>query len=67
LDEALVCASMRCFGLLLSNRTEYLLELRNDRRGVRWGRSTSRRTLPSRIVAYALLLTFLLISITFVV
>ena len=65
LDEALVCASMGCFGLLLSNRTEHLLQLRNDRRGVRWGRSTSRRTLPSRIVAYALLLTLTLIAITF--
>jgi hypothetical protein len=67
LDEALVCASIGCFGLILSNRTEYLLQLRNDRRGVRWGRSTSRRSLPSRIVAYALLLTVFLISITFVV
>jgi hypothetical protein len=67
LDEALVCASMGCFGLILSNRTEYLLQLRNDRRGVQWGRSSSRRTLPSRIVAYALLLTLLLIAITFVV
>ncbi|KAL3924873.1 MAG: hypothetical protein SGILL_000782 [Bacillariaceae sp.] len=67
LDEALVCASMGCFGLILSNRTEYLLQLRNDRRGVQWGRSSSRRTLPSRIVAYALLLTLLLIGITFVI
>ena len=67
LDEALVCASMGCFGLILSNRTEYLLQMRNDRRGVRWGRSTSRRTLPSRIVAYALLLTFVLIASTFVI
>ena len=67
LDEALVCASMGCFGLILSNRTEFLLQLRNDRRGVQWGRSSSRRTLPSRIVAYALLLTLLLIGITFVV
>jgi hypothetical protein len=67
LDEALVCASMGCFGLILSNRTEYLLQLRNDRRGVQWGRSSSRRTLPSRIVAYALLLTLLLIGVTFVV
>ena len=67
LDEALVCASMGCFGLILSNRTEYLLQLRNDRRGVRWGRSTSSRTLPSRFVAYALLITLLCIMITFVV
>eukprot|EP00934_Nitzschia_sp_Nitz4_P005865 Nitzschia sp. Nitz4//scaffold273_size25297//11853//15515//NITZ4_008319-RA/size25297-processed-gene-0.6-mRNA-1//-1//CDS//3329545256//5855//frame0 len=67
LDEALVCASMGCFGLFLSNRTEYLLQLRNDNRGVRWGRSASGKSLPSRIVAYALLLTLILIAITFVV
>jgi len=67
LDEALVCASMGCFGLILSNRTEFLLQLRNDRRGVRWGRSTSARTLPSRLVAYALLLTLMCIMITFVI
>ncbi len=67
LDEPLVCASMGCFGLILSNRTEYLLQLRNDRRGVRWGRSTSRRTLPSRIVAYALLLTLILVFSTFII
>jgi hypothetical protein len=67
LDEGLVCASMGCFGLILSNRTEHLLQLRNDRRGVKWGRNSSRRTLPSRIVAYALLLTLILIGITFVI
>ena len=67
LDEALVCASMGCFGLILSNRTEYLLQLRNERRGVKWGRSSSRKTLPSRILAYALLLTLILIGITFVI
>jgi len=67
LDEALVCASMGCFGLFLSNRTEYLLQLRNERRGVKWGRTASRRTLPSRIVAYALLLTLVLIGATFVI
>jgi hypothetical protein len=67
LDESLVCASMGCFGLILSNRTEFLLQMRNDRRNVKWGRSSSRRTLPSRIVAYALLLTLILIAFTFVV
>ena len=71
LDEQLVCASMGCFGLILSNRTEYLLQMRNDRRGVRWGKSSSgsdsRQTLPSRILAYALLLTLLLIASTFVI
>ncbi|CAJ1958138.1 unnamed protein product [Cylindrotheca closterium] len=67
LDESLVCASIGCFGLFLSNRTEHLLQLRNDRRGVRWGRSSSKNSLPSRIIAYALLLTLALIGITFVV
>jgi hypothetical protein len=67
LDEALVCASMGCFGLILSNRTEFLLQIRNDRRGVKWGRSTSRRALPSRIVAYALFLTLVMIAMTFVI
>jgi hypothetical protein len=65
LDEALVCASVGCFGLFLSNRTEYLLQMRNDRRGVRWGRSSSNNSLPSRVVAYALLLTLFLVAITF--
>ena len=67
LDEALVCASMGCFGLILSNRTEYLLQVRNKRRGVRWGRDGSKNTLPSRIVAYALILTFVLIASTFII
>ena len=67
LDEALVCASIGCFGLFLSNRTEHLLQLRNDRRGVRWGRSSSKNSLPSRLIAYALLLTLALIGITFCV
>lgn len=65
LDESLVCASIGCFGLFLSNRTEYLLQVRNDGRGVRWGRSNSKNSLPSRIVAFALLLTLFLIAITF--
>ena len=67
LDEALVCASMGCFGLILSNRTEYFMQLRNDRRGVRGKQGTSNQTLPSRIVGYALLLTVVLIATTFVV
>mmetsp|Transcript_5258 Transcript_5258/g.12535 ORF Transcript_5258/g.12535 Transcript_5258/m.12535 type:complete len:1161 (-) Transcript_5258:138-3620(-) len=67
LDEALVCASMGCFGLILSNRTEYLLQLRNERRGVKWGRTDRRGTLPSKILAYALLLTLILIGVTFVI
>ena len=45
LDASLVCASIGCFGLFLSNRTEYLLQVRNDGRGVRWGRSNSKNSL----------------------
>ncbi|GAX09227.1 hypothetical protein FisN_17Lh310 [Fistulifera solaris] len=64
LDEPLVCASIGCFGLLLSNRTEYLLELRNERRG--WGKANKKRQ-PSRLMAYALLVTMLLMFSTFLV
>ena len=82
LDEPLVCASMGCFGLILSNRTEYLLDIRSERRGLlvsgssttTGGSSSSsahhkkkRSRLPSRIVAYALLLTVLLMFGTFLV
>jgi hypothetical protein len=71
LDEPLVCASMGCFGLFLSNRTEYLLQLRQEKRGV--DASASRRQrhrmglLPSRIMAYGLVLTLLLIASTFII
>lgn len=68
LDEALVCASMGCFGLLLSNRTEYLLALRNSRRGTLSSRNGDRRhKLPSKVVAYGLILTVLLMFTTFLV
>ena len=70
LDESLVCASMGCFGLLLSNRTEYLLEIREVQRG---SESRSRRNSaaahrhPSRVIGYLLLLTLLLMGVTFVI
>jgi hypothetical protein len=70
LDETVVCASMGCFGLILSNRTEYLLQLRNDRRGVlspKKNAGQDRKKLPSRIVAYGLLVTIILMFSTFVV
>ena len=68
LDEPLVCASMGCFGLILSNRTEYLLQIRNERRGMLNPRRTSAsRKLPSRIVAYGLILTILLMFLTFLI
>jgi len=73
LDEALVCASMGCFGLILSNRTEYLLQIRNERRGTLSPKSRAaaggadRRKLPSRIVAYGLIITILLMFSTFII
>lgn len=70
LDETVVCASMGCFGLILSNRTEFLLQLRNERRGAlspRNSRSGDRKKGPSRIVAYGLVVTIVLIFSTFVV
>ena len=70
LDETVVCASMGCFGLILSNRTEYLLQLRNERRGAltpRTTRGAERKKGPSRIVAYGLVVTIILMFSTFVV
>jgi hypothetical protein len=80
LDESLVCASMGCFGLILSNRTEYLLQLRNQTRGKEILKlehvnpnnisSSSRHrknVLHSRVVAYALVVTLFLIGCTFVI
>ncbi|GKY91987.1 hypothetical protein MPSEU_000170300 [Mayamaea pseudoterrestris] len=68
LDEPLVCAACGCFGLFLSNRTEYLLQLRQDKRGTSGknvGNSTKK--LPSRIVAYGLVITIMLMFSTFIV
>lgn len=70
LDESMVCASIGCFGLMLSNRTEYLLEVRNAQRG---SASTSKRRsdlshrLPSRIIGYILLATLLSMGLTFII
>lgn len=74
LDESLVCASMGCFGLVLSNRTEYLLQLRNERRGTTSPRNKSDefpRThlskTPSRAIAWGLVVTVLAMFATSVV
>ena len=68
LDETVVCAAMGCFGLILSNRTEYLLNLRNERRGaLKRHQNIERKKLPSRIVAYGLLVTIILMFATFAV
>ncbi|KAL7551495.1 hypothetical protein ACHAWF_014682 [Thalassiosira exigua] len=49
LDESIVCGSASCFGLLLSSRTEHLLNERNVKRK---GREGGRRA-PSRLLGYA--------------
>ena len=73
LDEPLVCAAMGCFGLVLSNRTEYLLQLRNERRGVldpRRDKKTqmdARKKSPSRIVGFGLVITLVLMFTTFII
>jgi hypothetical protein len=71
LDESLVCASIGCFGLMLSNRTEYLLEVRNVQRGSE-SRSKRRSSAvshrhPSRLIGYILLGTLLSMGLTFII
>ena len=69
LDESLVCGAFGCFGLILSNRTEYLLQLRNERRGIasKGGRQNKRGIMPSRIIATGLALAILMIFSTFII
>jgi hypothetical protein len=70
LDESLVCGAFGCFGLILSNRTEYLLQLRNERRGVAsksGARHSKRSMMPSRIIFTGLAFTLLLMFSTFII
>jgi hypothetical protein len=73
LDEPLVCAAMGCFGLVLSNRTEYLLQLRNERRGMldprreKKAQLDARKKSPSKIVGFGLVITLVLMFTTFIV
>jgi len=70
LDESLVCPSVSCFGLLLSQRTEHLLNERNRLRGVqRRGGSKRRRgdRRPSHILSVALLSTIVIMAFTYIV
>jgi hypothetical protein len=71
LDESLVCGAFGCFGLILSNRTEYLLQLRNERRGAVSAKNRAaleqRRKMPSRIIATGLVFMLLLMFTTFVI
>lgn len=69
LDESLVCTSIGCFGLILSNRTEHLLQVRDHIRGVKTSKKnqTSDKRSPSKVFSYLLLLTIVLIFLTFVI
>jgi len=68
LDEPLVCASMGCFGLILSQRTEHLLDVRNTQRGNNNNNSRhGKKRLPSRLVAWGLLVIMLLMFSTFMI
>jgi len=58
-DEQIVCGAIACFGLLLSQRTEYLLNARNIRRGM------SRKRTPSTLLTYALGLFLLFVALTY--
>jgi len=60
-DETILCGAISCFGLLLSSRTEHLLQQRNQRRGV-----TAERT-PSYILSVALLIVIILVSMSYLV
>jgi len=68
LDESLVCASIGCFGLLLSQRTEFLLNVRNRQKAKekRLGTKSAYRS-PSRIIIYAFFATIALMGCSYVI
>ena len=67
LDETLVCPAISCFGLLLGQRTEYLLNERNRARGMaRRGRKAGDRR-PSHLLAVALVLTVASVALSYAV
>ena len=69
LDESLVCTSIGCFGLILSNRTEHLLQVRDHIRGVKSSKKnqTADKRTPSKVFSYLLLMTLMLMFLTFVI
>ena len=68
LDETIVCGALSCCGLLLSSRTEHLLNERNVKRRLtrRGGKEGGRRT-PSRILCYAYVVTILGVLATYAI
>lgn len=69
LDESLICTSIGCFGLILSNRTEYLLQVRDQVRGVKISKKnqTADKRSPTKVFSYLLLLTLVMMFLTFVI
>ena len=61
LDEQVVCGAISCFGVLISSRTEFLLERKQFLR-----RKTAQRA-PSRILGFTLVFCLLLISSTYII
>ena len=68
LDESIVCGAMACCGLLLSSRTEYLLNERNVKRGLtRRGTKNGGSRAPSRILGISLVLTIFAVMASYVI
>ncbi|KAL7444710.1 hypothetical protein ACHAXM_010918 [Skeletonema potamos] len=70
LDESIVCGALSCCGVLLSSRTEYLLNERNVKRGVTrrgagYGKEGAERA-PSNILGISWIVTIVSIVLTYV-
>ena len=71
LDESIVCGALSCCGVLLSSRTEHLLNERNVKRGVTrrgggYGKEGAQRA-PSKILGISWIVTIVSILLTYVV
>ena len=71
LDESIVCGALACCGVILSSRTEYLLNERNIKRGVTrrgggYGKEGAQRA-PSKILGISWVVTIVSLLLTFVV
>lgn len=68
LDESIVCGAMACCGLLLSSRTEYLLNERNVKRGLtRRGAKNGGNRAPSKILGISLVVTIVCVMASYVI
>lgn len=69
LDESLVCGAISCFGLILSQRSEHLLNVRNEARGLVQhggnGRKSGAIRKPSKVVGLALIVTLVGMAATY--